>query len=174
MSLYNMLFGVNAAAPVLMAMLGIDANDVPRFRDCYLTEDKKIAIHTRTGGGNRDMYEHPDRSRENYPEYYEAGKESEWPSGPWNSDLRKLPGFQYDEDDDFDSTYATFYFDVPEQFKHLLDKLPEGVDPAKRWQETFERLKTAPMDDPVVKKMTAVMGPIIEKLSSGESGVIEV
>lgn len=174
MSLYNTLFGVNAAAPVLLAMLGIDKVDVPRFRDCYITEEGKIAIYTSTGGGNRYMYEHPDSSRRNYPHYYEAGKESKWPSGPWNSDLRKLPGFQYDEDDDYDSTYATFYFDVPEQFKHLLEKLPEGVDPAKRWQETIERIKTAHADDPVVKKMIAVMGPLMEKLEKGEGGVVQV
>lgn len=162
MSLYNLLFGVNAAAPVLLAMLGIDAHSVPRFRDCYLS-DGKIAIHTRTGGGNRDYYEHLDRCRQNFPERFD-GKDD--PSGPWNSDLRKLPGFEYDEDDDFDSTYATFYYAVPEKFKHLVDKLPEGVDPAKRWQDTFEKLKSATPDDPQVKKLTEVMKPLIDALKT--------
>lgn len=170
MSLYNMLFGTNAAAQVLLAMLGTDANCAPRFRDCYLSEGR-IAIHTRTGGGNRDMYESEESARANYPEYFTGNDD---PCGPWNEDLRKLPGFLHDEDDDFDSTYATFYFSVPEQFKHLLDKLPEGVDPAQRWQETFERLKTAPADDPVVKKMTEVMTPLLEKIQKGEGGVVEV
>ena len=36
MSLYNMLFGVNRAAPVLLATLGLTESDVPRFRDCRL------------------------------------------------------------------------------------------------------------------------------------------
>lgn len=175
MSLYNALFGVNPAAPVLLAMLGIGPGDVPRFRDCYLREGR-IAIHTRTGGGNRDYYEHPDRCRDNYPEYFKEGEEH--PSGPWNADLRKLPGFQYDEDDDYDCTYATFYFDVPEQFKSLIDKIPEGVDPARRWQETLDALRTASPDDPRVKKITEVMAPVFQqindKLDKGESGIVKV
>lgn len=175
MSLYNLLYGTNVAAPVLMAALGIDESNVPRFRDCYLTKDKKyIAIHTRTGGGNRDMYEHPVRSRENYPEYYQEGKESDWPTGPWNSDLRKLPGFQYDKDDDYDETYATFYFDVPEHLKHLLEELPVGETPAKRWQETIEKLKTDPENDPIIQKMKPIMESLISKTESGEGGVIEI
>jgi hypothetical protein len=171
MSLYNMLFGVNAAAPVLLAMLGIDSNDVPRFRDCFLAGDR-IAIHTRTGGGNRDYYEHSDRCRDNYPEYFGEGKEA--PSGPWNADLRQLPGFEYDEDDDYDNTYATFYFKVPEKFKHLLEKLPQGENPAQRWQDTLEKLKTATPDDPQVKKLTAVLAPMFEALQKGEGGTFEV
>lgn len=151
MSLYNMLFGMNAAAPVLLAMLGIDANDVPRFRDCFLSEDRKqIIIHTRTGGGNRDDYEDE------------------------NSSLQSLPGYQGDEDDDFDCTYANFRYAVPEKFAHLIDKLPEGVDPAKRWQETLENLKTATPDDPQVKKLGEVLKPMFEALEKGESGVFKV
>lgn len=166
MSLYNMLFGVNAAAPVLLAMLGTEANAVPRFRDCYLTEEKKIAIYTRTGGGNRPYYE----SAESYKA--ETGDEPE--GRCWNEDLRLLPGFIRDEDDDFDCTYATFYFDVPEKFKHLIEKLPEGVDPAKRWQETLENLKTATPDDPVVKKLDQALRPMFEAMQKGESGVFKV
>lgn len=49
MSFYNMLFGVNSAAPVLLATLGLTLNDVPRFRDCYI-DGEHIVIHTRTGG----------------------------------------------------------------------------------------------------------------------------
>ena len=52
MSLYNMLFGVNSAAPVLLATLGLTESDVPRFRDCHLNGEQ-IVIYTRTGGGNR-------------------------------------------------------------------------------------------------------------------------
>jgi hypothetical protein len=168
MSLYNALFGVNQAAPVLLAMLGIDSGAVPRFRDCFLSEGR-IAIHTRTGGGNREMYENEESARSNYPEYF-TGKDD--PSGPWNDDLRKLSGFLHDEDDDFDSTYATFYFDVPEKFKHLIEKLPEGVDPAKRWQDALESLRTASPDDPQVKKLAEVFAPLFEGIKKGESGVV--
>jgi hypothetical protein len=150
-SLYNMLFGVNASAPVLLAMLGIDSGDVPRFRDCFLSEDRKqIIIHTRTGGGNRDDYE------------------------DGNTFMQGLPGYQHDEDDDFDCTYANFHYAVPEKFAHLIDKLPEGVDPAKRWQETIENLKTATPDDPQVKKLGEVLSPMLEALKKGEGGTFTV
>lgn len=151
MSLYNMLFGVNAAAPVLLAMLGTDSGEVPRFRDCFLSEDRKqIIIHTRTGGGNREDYE------------------------DGNAYLQSLPGYQSDEDDDFDSTYANFRFAVPEKFAHLVDKLPEGVDPTKRWQETIEKLRTATPDDPQVKKLGEVLAPMFDALAKGESGTFKV
>lgn len=151
MSLYNVLFGVNAAAPVLLAMLGIDANDVPRFRDCFLSEDrKKIVIHTRTGGGNREGYE------------------------DGNNFLQGLPGYERDEDDDFDCTYANFYYAVPEKFAHLIDKLPEGIDPVKRWQETFEKLKTASPDDPQIKKVGEALAPMFEALKKGEGGTFTI
>ena len=153
MSLYNMLFGTNPAAPLLLAMLGIDANAVPRFRDCFLA-DGHIVIHTRTGGGNREAYEAE------------------------NDALTKLPGYLSDSDDDYDCTYANFLFEVPEKFRHLLGKIPEGVDPAKRWQETIEKLKTASPDDPQVKKVTEVMAPVFDKLKTALDGdgpkVIEI
>lgn len=166
MSLYNMLFGVNAAAPVLLAMLGIDPDDVPRFRDCYLDEEKNIVIYTRTGGGNRPYYENA--------ESYKA-KSGEEPDGRcWNDDLRKLPGFIDDCDDDFDCTYAYFKFKVPEKFAHLIEKLPEGVDPAKRWQETLDNLRTATPDDPVLKKLDVALRPMFDAMAKGESGVFKV
>lgn len=174
MSLYNALFGVNQAAPLLLAMLGIDEDAIPRFRDCYLS-DGRIAIHTRTGGGNRDYYEHPDRCRENYPEYFD-GKDD--PRGPWNCNLRKLPGFQYDADDGFDATYATFYFDVPRQFRQLLEKIPEGEDPAKRWQDTFAALNSATPNDPRVKKCMEVMEPLLtqikDTMDKGDGGTVAI
>jgi hypothetical protein len=52
--MYNMLFGSNKAAPVLLAVLGITADRVPRYRDCFI-DGENIVIHTRTGGGNREV-----------------------------------------------------------------------------------------------------------------------
>ena len=68
MSLYNMLFGVNSAAPVLLATLGLTAGDVPCFRDCYIDGDN-IVIHTRTGGGNREDYEVENEELQSNPFY---------------------------------------------------------------------------------------------------------
>lgn len=146
MSLYNALFGVNPMAGLLMHALGIESGDVPRFRDCWLdTEGPKylIALHTRTGGGNRAMYECEASARRNYPEYFD-GKDD--PSGPWNADLRKLPGFVFDEDDDFDNTYATFFYEVPEAFKGIIETMHnltgDMQPPSERWQKVLDDLRS--------------------------------
>lgn len=142
MSLYNLLFGTNPLAGVCLSALGLTTTDsIPRFRDAYLTGDGKIAIHTRTGGGNRDMYEHESRARENYPEYFTGDNP---PTGPWNADLRKLPGFEYDEDDDFDSTYATFYFVPRDEWKPIFDALKDTMaapSPGDRWQKMLDDMR---------------------------------
>lgn len=87
MSLYNMLFGKNPNTKEILAALGLEECQVERFRDCFI-EDGKIVIFTRTGGGNREDY--PNEALVNHPNYL------------------------YDEDDGFDSTYAYYYFSLPE------------------------------------------------------------
>lgn len=116
MSLYNMIFGVNRAAPMLLAVLGLKTNDIPRFRDCFLAGDR-IVIHTRTGGGNRDYYS--------------------------NSGLTKNAFYLYDEDDDFDSTYANFYFRFPDEYAEDLKALAaqnETHTPSEKWQALFQAI----------------------------------
>ena len=54
MSLYNMVNGFNPACVLIMPMLGRTQDEYPRFRDCFVTEEKNIAIYTRVGGGNRN------------------------------------------------------------------------------------------------------------------------
>lgn len=130
MSFYNLLFGVNKSAPVLMATLGLTPADVPRFRDCFINGDK-IVIHTRTGGGNREYYDEPNEENT---------------EGPWNSTLRDNAFYISDKDDDFDSTYANFFFRFPDAYaddlKVLADK-DESHTPSKKWQALFERMKSA-------------------------------
>ena len=142
MSLYNMLFGVNSAAPVLLATLGLTANDVPRFRDCYL-DGEQIVIHTRTGGGNRNYYDSEESCRANYPEYFD-GKED--PSGPWNSALTANACYLYDEDDDYDSTYANFHFKFPDEYANDLKALAaksETHTPSEKWQALFKAMESS-------------------------------
>jgi len=123
-SLYNALFGVQALfAAAALAMLGIEREDVPRFRDAYfmLEEGRPIiVVHTRTGGGNREDYEAE------------------------NERLTKLPGYLYDRDDDFDCTYADFCYEVPEANRQAVaDALAETGNPrtpAERWQALFAAL----------------------------------
>ncbi len=118
MSLYNMLFGANPYTPLLLGILGISHKSVPRFRDTFL-KDGEIVIYTRTGGGNRETYDAADCE------------------SPSNADLRKLPGFLRDYDDDFDSTFAYFHYAVPEQHHALIAEIAEAMKdrptPPKMW-----------------------------------------
>ncbi len=151
MSLYNMLHGVNPLAGVLLKILGVSPDLVPRFRDCYFNGEH-IVIYTRTGGGNRDWYDEPNADNTD---------------GPWNSDLRELSGYLRDEDDDYDSTYALFYYSVPEQFGYLMDKLQSMAQKetqSERWEASLDRIKTAGADDPLVQRMTAAFSPVFEAI----------
>lgn len=163
MSLYNLLHGQNVAAPLLLSILGLTPSSVPRYRDCWWT-GTEIAIYTRTGGGNRDFYENIDSARANYPEYFE-GKDD--PKGPWNDDLRALNTFVRDEDDDYDCTYATFYFRVPETLSWVIPHLTaETQTPSDKWESVFAKLNAPDAkSDPAIQKMLNVFEPIIRKIN---------
>jgi len=164
MSLYNALHGVNPLAGLLLGFVGISTNDIPRFRDCYITENGEIAIHTRTGGGNRAYYESEAERRSNYPEDFEGG---EAPDGPWNCDLRKIAGFIRDEDDSFDSTYATFYYEPTEDIAPLIKQLQEIVTtetPGEKWQKLFADME-AHRDTPRVARALEVGKPLIDAIN---------
>lgn len=110
MSLYNMINGVNPCAFFFLPMLGKHPDEYPRFRDCFLRDPDRpqyhdhIHVYTRVGGGNRDEYEED------------------------IAELRAMPTFVTDHDDDFDSTYATFVFKVPDQWRADFDTLLAGKD----------------------------------------------
>lgn len=95
MSLYNMMHGFNPSCVFLLPMLGRKPDEYPRFRDCFL-EDGKIAIYTRVGGNNRNC-------------------------GYGEEELYKDPNYLSTYDDDFDATYATYLFKVPEKWKPDFD-----------------------------------------------------
>lgn len=109
MSLYNMVYGFNPACLLFMPMLGRKQDEYPRFRDCFLSEDTKhIDIYTRVGGGNRGC-------------------------GYGEEELYKDENFVETFDDDYDNTFATYRFKVPEKwqvdFNLILDgKLKEVSD----------------------------------------------
>ena len=102
MSLYNMINGFNPSCLFFMPMLGRKQDEYPRFRDCYLSDDKqRICIYTRVGGGNRNQ-------------------------GFGEEELYDDPNFVETYDDDFDSTYATYEFNVPEKWKKDFDFIVNG------------------------------------------------
>lgn len=161
MSLYNMLFGMNPGSDFFLAMLNLQRGDVGRFRDCYLrrgpreaetvieTEPLYIVVYTRNGGGNR--------------EDYEAVTET----------LQAHPNYVTDYDDDFDCTYASYEFLVPEAFKAPMEEfvratpesLPEAT-PQERFQTLIAKLQDdSASDDPAVKNAVQIGQTLLAAIS---------
>ena len=105
MNFYNMIYGVSSSTFFFLPFLGKHPDEYPRFRDCYTNDPErpeykdKIIIYTRTGGGNRDGYI----------------KE--------NNEMCAMETYITNYDDDFDSTYACWVFDIPEKWKKDYKKL---------------------------------------------------
>ena len=100
--MYNMVHGYNPACVLILPMLGRKEVEWPRFRDCFVTEDgERIAIFTRVGGNNRNC-------------------------GFGEEELYKDPLFVKTYDDEEDSTYATYEFNVPEKWKSDFDLIVAG------------------------------------------------
>lgn len=95
-----MMYGFNPACIWVMPMLGRKQNEWPRFRDCFV-KDGMIEIYTRVGGNNRGC-------------------------GHGEEELYKDPNYVRTYDDDFDDTYATYVFRVPEKWRADFDKIVDG------------------------------------------------
>jgi len=154
MSLYNMLFGENPLAPLLLKILEIDQPDGKyrsgRFRDIHLNaEGTKIILLTRNGGSNREDY---------FPK-----------------NILEHPNYLRDYDDNFDSTYCYIEFSIPARLQAALKKLASGKEPEKL-HEKFERVvKDLEQGKPTLetKKAKKVMEEILKKMESGET-IIEI
>ena len=150
MSLYNMMFGVNALAGPLMSLLDIKVTDVARFRDCYLNTQQdppRIAIYTRTGGNNRVDFD--------------------------NSALTRHPQYLSDADDDFDNTYATYYFSIPPEWMVVIKAVQEVLgeasteppsDKFKRLIEELHRGEKNPQTERALEVGEQILGQIKEAL----------
>jgi hypothetical protein len=166
MSLYNMINGYNPLADVLITILGLTPGDVGRFRDCYLERDPeetgplRIVVYTRNGGGNR----------EHFSDEKQAGEECDCTGCTIEYKLPQHPLYIKDRDDDFDCTYASVYFRIPERFVAPLTELvtehPEAVpkSPAVRFDEFLTKLKSG-APDPDVDRVVGAMAPVLEKIS---------
>ena len=103
MSLYNILFGENKEASVLLGMLGVNKEYFERYRDIDLIENAtKIRVLTRLGGSNRDNFQET-----------------------WNK-IQRHGLYIKDYDDDFDCTYAYIEYAIPKNFKETARKMFEG------------------------------------------------
>jgi len=122
MGLYNWLSSPDPTAPFVLTYLQLDPQVCKRFRDAWIA-DHELAVYTRLGGNNRSRY----------PEVFEL--------------IRKHPHYLRDVDDQFDNTYCTFFFSVPEQYKgevdSYLEKFGPGMTGDQRWKAGFERLEIA-------------------------------
>jgi len=151
MSLYNMLFGTNPMADVLLATLGLTREDTGRFRDCFLQDGPdgpEVHIYTRNGGGNREEYQ---------------GTIDE---------LAARPGYLGDADDDFDCTYATIRFRLPDQFREALAgfaRPADAPDSNARWAAMLEKIQTDP-EAPEAKRAAEAFAPIFKAIAEKTAG----
>lgn len=150
MSLYNLVHGMNPAAPIALRALDLGPDDFMRFRDAFITDKDEIAVYTRLGGANRqdylDVFEH----------------------------MREHPNYLRDEDASHDSTYATFFFSLPERYAESLRLLSTGeFDPAKEFEKALERIKEG---DPEVMKRVQPLAEQLKQAVDGThpTGIIEI
>lgn len=139
--LYTMLHGVNPLAGLALSHLGKTPGDFGRFRDAWLEGDGKggivVAVFTRCGGGNREDYQ-----------------------GVFD-DCTTWPGYLGDEDDEFDSTYATIRFAGPTP-EALLQTLQDGgatEDQAKEIVEAIQAHKEPGMWEKTQAALAAMGQP---------------
>ncbi|XWV26385.1 hypothetical protein QJ857_gp0687 [Tupanvirus soda lake] len=103
MSLYNLIYGRNRVAELLLPCVGLDPDYIPRYRDCSLSEDNsQLIVLTRTGGGNRVVYVDE------------------------NNKLVENENFSHDCDAEFDCTYAEFYFNIPSKWMADITKIEDN------------------------------------------------
>ena len=126
-----------------MGSLGFKSvGDVGRYRSAWIEKDEygkpRIAVYTRNGGGNR----------EHYNDEAEEGENCHCTGCTITHDLPKHPLYLYDQDGDFDCTYATIYFSVPDKLKEILNKadsewekkLQDKVDMSEVWQNAIANI----------------------------------
>lgn len=118
-----MINGVNPATFYILPLLELGHPDsLPRFRDCFVNNengDPEIHIYTRVGGGNRD-------------------------DGFGEDIFYKHPNYKTTFDDDFDNTFGTYTFSVPDKWRKDFDLIAsgEGNKASKEYQELL--IKTFP------------------------------
>jgi hypothetical protein len=155
--LYNMVFGTNDLAVILLSALGFKKTDVGRFRDAVISEGT-IAVYTRNGGGNRFCWhvDNPTSGNEACKHHVVGSSPDEefyceepgtaacaCPGCIINFRLPQHPLYIRDVDDSFDDTYATIFFKFPPELEEQLKKLDSGekFDPDKRWLSAIDAIK---------------------------------
>lgn len=104
MSLYNLVHGYSPACIMILPMLGKKPDEYPRFRDCFVEDwdALEVGVLTRVGSGNRGQ-------------------------GYGEEELYKEPNYVRTYDEDFDRTYATYVFKVPDKWVEDFKAIREGA-----------------------------------------------
>lgn len=146
MSLYNMLFGRNPYSQILLSLLGLSESDCGRFRDCFTNENgTEIHVYTRNGGGNREEYQDT------------------------IDELAKHPCYLSDADDDYDCTYATIVFRVPDGASDIVAKIADQTDttpPMEKFQKLISDMEPG-KDNANVGRALEVGKRILGAISKG-------
>jgi hypothetical protein len=157
MGLYDVVLGDGQQGKRGRVLLGVLGNPpAARFRDAWVEtgEDPAvpvIAIYTRIGGGNRQDY----------------AAEIE--------QLRAHPAYLRDADDEFDSTYATWYFKAPPVVRAALARIAvEPVDMSQRWREAIERTRRGEFRPAEIAMMDQMRAALTDETPDGGVRVFEV
>lgn len=151
MSLYNMLNGFDDNAGAILHALGLDPDKIDRFRDASFGKDGDTHVFhllCRTGAGNR----------EDYP----------------NTALTSHPLYLRDHDDEYDCTYAHYYFRIPEsviaQLKDQglsLDDVTVSETLREKSEAAIAAIKTAPIT-PAGEGSAAVKDAMLRTVGSSK------
>ena len=154
-------FSGNGFSDFLLGILNLTREDVGRFRDAWVEDDGKvIAVYTRNGGGNRDhwSFSYPDET---------PGEKCPCTGCIITHRLPKHALYTKDQDDEFDCTYCTVWFRVPERQHTFLKDLAEAPrDMDERWQRAIDELKAGKRPD-VIEAMRPTMEKIAEWVKKG-------
>ncbi len=134
--LYNAIFKEHPIAPLVVGLLHeVQEFDPGRLRDAWVEiagDWIQLRVHTRNGGGNRESQARAIES------------------------MRAHPWYVRDEDMEFDSTYADFYFAPPTDFdqhlqiegldvarirRALVHYAEPAVDMSARWADVIESIR---------------------------------
>lgn len=170
MSLYNTLHGKNPLSIIILKVLGLDdsTEKVGRFRDIWISKDRnEIILYTRNGGGNRECWE--------YEGCVDIGNvDDPLKHDPKclvrvNYELTKHPLYLRDFDDEYDCTYASFVFKMPDKFKELLTTLA-AIEPRmtndkslrEKTQNVLDKIETMSVEE--IKANYPTLDAIMNKI----------
>lgn len=152
--LYNMIFGVNPMADVLLAVLGLERSETGRFRDCNPSADgTTITLLTRNGGPNRPGY------------------------SEFITEIKAHPFFRGDRDDEYDETFQIVEFNTPPDYVMMAKDIARKFGETRPLREKFEKFMTDlkdGKDTPEVRRGMEAGKAIFAQLQSGKSGTVSM